>query len=117
MFGAKDLSFSDNWYSLRDEQKAFLLEIYRDYLAVIATPVAANVRKEVVNLRSEIELVTEEKSYPKLVESPEKGHASSRWSFGVGLQEEKVNFLDIELRLSLHDFLDPGLGFDRFSEI
>ena len=117
LFGAKDLSFSNNWYSLRDEQKAFLLEIYRDYLAVITTPEAANVRKEVVNLRSEIDLVTEEKSYPQMVESPEQGHASSRWSFGVGLQEEKGNFLDIELRLSLHDFLDPGIGFDRFSEI
>jgi hypothetical protein len=117
LFGAKDLSFSKDWFSLSNEQKAYLLEIYRDYLAVIVTPEAAKVRKEVINLRSEIDVVSEEKSYPQLVESPEQGHTSSRWSFGIGLQDEQLNFLDIELRLSLHDFLDPEEGYDRFSEI
>ena len=117
LFGAKDLSFSKDWFSLSNEQKAYLLEIYRDYLAVIATPEAANVRIEVVNLRSQIDIITEEKSYTPMVESPEKGHASSRWSFAIGLKERKTKFFDIELRLSLHDLLDPSKGYDRFSEV
>jgi len=52
-----------------------------------------------------------------MVESPEKGHASSRWSFAIGLKERKTKFFDIELRLSLHDLLDPSKGYDRYSEV
>ena len=49
-------------------------------------------------------------------ETPQRGHETSRWSMGTGIQEQE-SFLETSIRLGYHEMLDPALGYPEYAHM
>jgi hypothetical protein len=54
---------------------------------------------------------------PPVIERPDLGHGSSRFSAGYGEDSNLGSFTRLQMRFALHDPLDPTLGYPQGSQI
>lgn len=108
--------------ALPDEQRAAILEVAYEYLQLrfrandVARSISAPRSLALLRARAAIEAPGPVPPVPEPEVRPDQGHGSARASLGYGRLDDR-DFLQLGLRPSYHDLLDPQPGFLPGAEV
>jgi hypothetical protein len=108
--------------ALPDGERAAVLELAYEYLQLrfrakdVTREVSAPRSLALLRARAVIDTPSPVPPVPEPEVRPDQGHGSARASLGVGRLDGR-NFLQLGLRPSYHDLLDPQAGFLAGSEV